>query len=118
MTGDRNGFVADLEADPGDALARLVYADFLQDQGDDFAAGALRGCERPRVIEHVPASDRERRFWVQVDGCKEVMALMAIGHALGVPRVGDAHPVYGYTLSGLSFELASPRVLEVRCTYY
>lgn len=116
---ERAGFLAAIAADPEDYVSRLSYSDWLRDRGEQIlAADELKTCGRVYVREVFSSfHDRHRRFIAEVGGCKDVLALMAVAHALGVPRPGDIHPLYGYTCYGLHAEYLSGATLQITCNY-
>lgn len=115
---ERAGFIAAIAADRNDRTARLVYADWLQEHGEDLAAGVLRGPDPIMVTESANGvTSRRRRFHVIAPGAKNHMAFLAVAHALGVPRPGDAHPLYDYPLAGLYVEQMSPGACLITCEY-
>ncbi len=114
---DRAGFVAAILDAPTDRTAMGAYADWLDEKGDPLAAAGLRACRRVAIHER-PVNERGRRFVVAFDGVGDLVELLAAAHALGVPRPGDAHPLYGLPLSGLAFEFMTRGAVEITASYY
>jgi uncharacterized protein (TIGR02996 family) len=88
MTPDEDPFIAALAADPADETTRLVYADWLEERGDDARAAYLRA-----ELAHFRMSAQDRRDdeWADMPGVDRVWANMI------------ARPPFGITVPGLTF---------------
>ncbi len=114
----RAAFLAAIAADPADRTARDVFADWLDEQGEGLAAGAFRAAAvSPQLAEIVCGSIGRRSFYLTLPRGLDVMQALAVGHAMGIPRPGDEHPLYATTVIDLAAHPAGPLALAVCCEY-
>jgi uncharacterized protein (TIGR02996 family) len=118
MNREQAAFVAAIVADPTDRTAVLVFADWLDENDAPLAARALRAhSETPRLIERVGGRVGRRQFFLIVPQGMGLMESLAVAHAFGLPRPGDAHPLYEMIVTDIYTEAVGESAISVLCEY-